>query len=111
LVNRVRIGYPIVDGSAHDVDSNDLAFQIAGSLAFKDAVAKARPVLLEPIMAVECSTPPDYQGDVVGDLNRRRHGRRAARGDVRLRERDPLAVERPRQLACPASYTMIFAAD
>jgi elongation factor G len=72
-------GYPvvdvevdIVDGSAHDVDSNDLAFQIAGSLAFKDAVARARPVLLEPIMEVECTTPSDYQGDVIGDLNRRR---------------------------------------
>jgi elongation factor G len=72
-------GYPvvdmsvdIVDGSFHSKDSNDLAFQIAGSLAFKDAVAKARPVLLEPIMAVECVTPPDYQGDLIGDLNRRR---------------------------------------
>lgn len=62
----------IVDGSFHSKDSNDLAFQIAGSLAFKDAVAKARPVLLEPIMSVESSTPPDYQGDIVGDLNRRR---------------------------------------
>lgn len=51
---------------------NDLAFQIAGSLAFKDAVAKARPVLPEPIMPVECTTPPDYQGDLVGDLHRRR---------------------------------------
>lgn len=72
-------GYPvvdltvdIVDGSFHSKDSNDLAFQIAGSLAFKDAVAKARPVLIEPIMSVECTTPPDYQGDIVGDLNRRR---------------------------------------
>jgi elongation factor G len=72
-------GYPVVDvevnildGSFHAKDSNDLAFQIAGSLAFKDAVSKAKPVLLEPIMEVECSTPPDYQGDVVGDLNRRR---------------------------------------
>ena len=52
--------------------SRDLAFQIAGSLAFKDAVAKAKPVLLEPIMSVECATPPEYQGDIVGDLNRRR---------------------------------------
>ena len=72
-------GYPvvdvevdIVDGSAHDVDSNDLAFQIAGSLAFKDAVVRARPVLLEPIMEVEATTPSDYQGDLIGDLNRRR---------------------------------------
>jgi elongation factor G len=72
-------GYPvvdlevdIVDGSFHAKDSNDLAFQIAGSLAFKDAVAKAAPVLLEPIMEVEATTPTDYQGDVIGDLNRRR---------------------------------------
>ncbi len=71
-------GYPvvdltvaIVDGSFHAKDSNDLAFQIAGSLAFKDAVAKARPVLLEPVMSVECTTPPEYQGDLVGDLHRR----------------------------------------
>jgi len=68
----VDLSVDIVDGSYHKVDSNDLAFQIAGSLAFKDAVAKARPVLLEPIMTVECTTPPEYQGDVVGDLNRRR---------------------------------------
>jgi elongation factor G len=54
------------------VDSSDLAFQIAGSLAFKDAVAKAHPVLLEPIMAVTCTTPLEHQGDIVGDLNRRR---------------------------------------
>jgi len=68
----VDLAVDIVDGSFHSKDSNDLAFQIAGSLAFKDAVAKARPVLIEPIMSVECSTPPDYQGDIVGDLNRRR---------------------------------------
>jgi elongation factor G len=68
----VDLAVDIVDGSSHSVDSNDLAFQIAGSLAFKDAVAKARPVLLEPIMAVTCTTPPEHQGDIVGDLNRRR---------------------------------------
>jgi elongation factor G len=68
----VDVAVDIVDGSFHSKDSNDLAFQIAGSLAFKDAVAKARPVLLEPVMSVECTTPPDYQGDLVGDLHRRR---------------------------------------
>jgi len=68
----VDLSVDIVDGSFHSKDSNDLAFQIAGSLAFKDAVAKAKPVLLEPIMAVECATPPEYQGDIVGDLTRRR---------------------------------------
>lgn len=68
----VDLAVDIVDGSFHSKDSNDLAFQIAGSLAFKDAVARAKPVLLEPITSVECTTPPDYQGDIVGDLNRRR---------------------------------------
>src|SRR6185436_5489900 len=68
----VDLSVAIVDGSFHSKDSNDLAFQIAGSLALKDAVAKAKPVLLEPIMSVECTTPPEYQGDLVGDLNRRR---------------------------------------
>ena len=68
----VDIAVDIVDGSFHSKDSNELAFQIAGSLAFKDAVSKAKPILLEPIMSVECMTPPDYQGDIVGDLHRRR---------------------------------------
>ena len=68
----VDLAVAIVDGSFHSKDSNDLAFQIAGSLAFKDAVAKAKPVLLEPIMAVECTAPVEHQGDLVGDLNRRR---------------------------------------
>ena len=77
--NGVIAGYPVVDfkvvlfdGSYHDVDSSEMAFKIAGSMAFKEAVAKANPVLLEPIMAVEVVTPEDYMGDVVGDLNRRR---------------------------------------
>ncbi|MDH4262109.1 MAG: elongation factor G [Spirochaetia bacterium] len=75
----VMAGYPIVDvkvtvfdGSYHDVDSSELAFKIAGSMAFKDACRKAKPVLLEPMMKVEVTTPEDYMGDVVGDLNRRR---------------------------------------
>ena len=68
----VDVAVDIVDGSFHSKDSNELAFQIAGSLAFKDAVSKAKPILLEPIMSVECMTPPDYQGDIVGDLHRRR---------------------------------------
>jgi elongation factor G len=62
----------LFDGSYHDVDSSELAFKIAGSMAFKDACRKAGPVLLEPIMKVEVTTPEDYMGDVVGDLNRRR---------------------------------------
>ncbi len=75
----VIAGYPIVDvkvtifdGSYHDVDSNEMAFKIAGSMGFKDGFRKAKPVLLEPIMKVEVVTPEDYYGDIVGDLNRRR---------------------------------------
>ncbi len=75
----VIAGYPVVDvkvtifdGSYHDVDSNEMAFKIAGSMAFKEGFHKARPVLLEPIMKVEVVTPEEYSGDVIGDLNRRR---------------------------------------
>ncbi|NQX11914.1 elongation factor G [Microbacteriaceae bacterium VKM Ac-2855] len=75
----VLAGYPmvgvkatIVDGAAHDVDSSEMAFKIAGSMAFKEAARKAQPVLLEPLMAVEVRTPEEYMGDVIGDLNSRR---------------------------------------
>jgi elongation factor G len=79
MVNGVLAGYPVVDfkitlfdGSYHDVDSSEMAFKIAGSMAFKAACLAASPVLLEPIMKVEVVTPEDYMGDVMGDLNRRR---------------------------------------
>jgi elongation factor G len=79
LEGGVIAGYPVVDvkvtlidGSYHDVDSNEMAFKIAGSMAFKEGVRRAKPVLLEPIMKVEVVTPEDYSGDVIGDLNRRR---------------------------------------
>jgi len=62
----------IVDGSFHDVDSSELAFKMAGIFAFKEAMKKANPILLEPIMGVEVTTPEDYQGDLMGDINRRR---------------------------------------
>ena len=62
----------IFDGSYHDVDSSEMAFKIAGSLAIKSAAAKAKAVLLEPIMAVEVVVPEEYMGDVIGDLNSRR---------------------------------------
>jgi elongation factor G len=62
----------VYDGSYHEVDSSEMAFKIAGSMAFKNAAAIASPVLLEPIMKVEVVTPEDYMGDVMGDLNRRR---------------------------------------
>jgi len=77
--NGVLAGYPMVDvkatlfdGSYHEVDSSEMAFKIAGSMAFRDGALKASPVLLEPIMKVEAVTPEDYMGDVMGDLNRRR---------------------------------------
>jgi len=79
LLSGVIAGFPIVDvrvaitdGSYHDVDSNEMAFKIAGSMAFKAGFARAKPVLLEPIMNVEVVTPEEYSGDVIGDLNRRR---------------------------------------
>ncbi|WP_432501664.1 elongation factor G [Kineococcus arenarius] len=75
----VVAGYPLVgikasllDGAAHDVDSSEMAFKIAGSMVLKEAVKRADPVLLEPVMAVEVRTPADYMGDVIGDLNSRR---------------------------------------
>jgi elongation factor G len=75
----VIAGYPVVDvkvtlfdGSYHDVDSNEMAFKIAGSMGFKEGFKRAKPVLLEPIMKVEVVTPEEYSGDVIGDLNRRR---------------------------------------
>jgi elongation factor G len=75
----VLAGYPMVgvkaallDGAAHDVDSSEMAFKIAGSMAFKEAARMAQPVLLEPLMAVEVRTPEEYMGDVIGDINSRR---------------------------------------
>jgi len=75
----VLAGYPLVDikvtlrdGAYHDVDSSELAFKIAGSMAFKEAAKRAKPVLLEPMMSVEVITPEDFMGDVIGDLNSRR---------------------------------------
>jgi elongation factor G len=79
MQNGIIAGYPVVDvkvtlfdGSYHEVDSSDLAFKIAASIAFKEAAKQAEPVLLEPIMEVEIVTPDEYLGDVIGDLNSRR---------------------------------------
>ncbi len=79
MQNGVLAGYPMVDikatlfdGSYHEVDSSEMAFKIAGSMAFKDGAQKAKPVILEPVMKVEVVTPEEYMGDVMGDLNRRR---------------------------------------
>jgi elongation factor G len=79
MKNGVLAGFPVVDikvraidGSYHDVDSNEMAFKVAGSMAFKEGFSKANPALLEPMMKVEVVTPEDYMGDVMGDLSRRR---------------------------------------
>ena len=79
LNSGVLAGYPVVDvrvrlvfGSYHDVDSSQIAFELAGSMAFKEGMRRASPCILEPVMAVEVETPEDYMGDVMGDLNRRR---------------------------------------
>ena len=103
----------IVDGSYHDVDSNEMAFKLAAIFAVKDAFKKAKPILLEPIMKVENATPEEYQGDIMGDLNRRRGkigsievkgnlthdpGRSSARGNVRIRHCDQITFQGPFEL-------------
>jgi elongation factor G len=94
-------GYPLidvkatlVDGSYHDVDSSEMAFKIAGSMAIKDAVMKASPVLLEPMMKVEVEVPEDFLGDVMGDLNSRRgqiEGMGSEQGIAKVTAKVPLA--------------------
>jgi elongation factor G len=119
-------GYPMTgvevdlyDGSFHDVDSSEIAFKIAGSMAFQDACKRARPVLMEPIMAVEISTPEDYMGEVIGDITSRR-GRvqsMEARGStqvitckVPLSEMFGYATDLRSLTQGRASYSMQFAA-
>ncbi len=119
-------GYPITgveielyDGSFHDVDSSEIAFKIAGSMAFQDGAKRARPVLMEPIMSVEVVTPEDYMGDVIGDINSRR-GRvqhMEGRGNaqviscrVPLSEMFGYATDLRSQTQGRATYTMQFAA-
>jgi len=99
--NGILGGYPVlnfkvkvVDGSYHDVDSNEMAFKVAGSMAFKNGMAKADPVLLEPIMKVEVTVPEEYMGDVMGDLNSRRgriEGMEAQSGAQVIRAMVPLS--------------------
>ncbi len=117
-------GYPVVDigvrlhfGSYHDVDSSELAFKLAASLAFKDGFKKAKPVLLEPVMKVEVETPEDYMGDVIGDLNRRRgiiEGMddtatgKTVRAQVPLSEMFGYATDLRSQTQGRASYSMEF---
>jgi elongation factor G len=122
--NGVLAGYPVVDvtvtlfdGSYHDVDSNEMAFKIAGSMAFKAGALKASAVLLEPIMKVEVITPEEYMGDVVGDLNRRRgiiHGMedtvsgKHIRAEVPLSEMFGYATDMRSMSQGRATYTMEF---
>jgi elongation factor G len=97
----ILAGYPVidlkvtlVDGSYHDVDSNEMAFKIASSIAIKDAVLKANPVLLEPTMKVEVEVPEDFIGNVIGDLNSRRgqvEGQDSGQGIAKVTAKVPLA--------------------
>jgi elongation factor G len=121
----VLAGYPVVDvkatlfdGSYHDVDSNEMAFKIAGSMAFKDAMSNAHPVILEPIMKVEVVTPEDYYGDIVGDLNRRRGqitgmedtvSGKVVTADVPLAEMFQYSTSMRSMSQGRATYTMEFA--
>ncbi len=123
--NGVVAGYPVVDvkvtlfdGSYHDVDSSEIAFKIAGSQAFKEAVRRASPVLLEPVMKVEVVTPEDFMGSVIGDLNRRRGiiqgmeeapGGRVVRAEVPLAEMFGYATDLRSMSEGRATYTMEFA--
>jgi elongation factor G len=101
LPNGVLAGFPIVDvkatlfdGSSHDVDSNENAFKMAGSLAFKEGMRRAHPALLEPMMAVEVETPPDFVGNVIGDLSSRRgmiQGQEEVVGTMVIKAEVPLA--------------------
>ena len=124
MKNGVVAGYPVVDikvtvfdGSYHDVDSNEMAFKVAASMGFKEGVAKASPVILEPIMAVEVETPEDYMGDVMGDLNRRRGiilgmddvgGIKALKAEVPLAEMFQYSTTLRSMSQGRATYTMEF---
>jgi elongation factor G len=124
LSSGIIAGYPVVDikatlidGSFHDVDSSEMAFKIAGTMAFKEAARKGKPVLLEPIMAVEVVTPEDYMGDVMGDLSSRRGkvggmdqrgNAQVVRAEVPLSEMFGYATDLRSRTQGRASYTMQF---
>jgi elongation factor G len=124
LETGVKAGYPMVDvrvtltdGSYHDVDSSEMAFKIAGSMALQEAARRAKPVLLEPVMSVEVVTPEEFMGDVIGDLNRRR-GRiegmeprgntQVVRAFVPLAQMFGYATDLRSQTQGRATYTMQF---
>jgi elongation factor G len=122
--NGVLVGFPLVDmkvtlfdGSYHDVDSSEMAFKIAGSMALRQGVMQATPVLLEPVMRVEVTTPEDYMGDVIGDLNRRRgviqgmdeeSGSLVVRAEVPLGEMFGYATDLRSATQGRAAYSMEF---
>ena len=124
LTNGILAGYPMEDikvrlvhGSYHDVDSSEMAFKICGSMAFKEAARKCKPVLLEPIMSIEVVTPDDYMGDVIGDINSRRgqmEGMEARSGTQVIRAKVPLSnmfgyvSDLRSRTQGRAAYTMIF---
>ena len=124
MANGVITGFPVVDvkvslydGSFHDVDSSEVAFRVAGSMAFKEGALKAKPVLLEPVMKVEVVTPEDYMGDVNGDLNRRRGilqgmdespSGKIIRAEVPLAEMFGYATDLRSMSQGRATYTMEF---
>ncbi|MCG7496961.1 elongation factor G [Vibrio sp. Of7-15] len=125
MTNGVLAGYPVLDvkatlfdGSYHDVDSNEMAFKIAGSMAFKKGALEAQPVILEPMMKVEVTTPEEWMGDVVGDLNRRRGmiegmdegpaGLKIIRSQVPLAEMFGYATDLRSATQGRASYSMEF---
>ena len=125
MKNGVIAGYPVedvkvtlFDGSYHDVDSNEMAFKVAGSLAFRNGALEAEPVLLEPVMKIEIVTPEDYMGDVMGDLSRRRgivHGMddtvsgKVIRAEVPLAEMFGYATDLRSASQGRATYSMEFA--
>ncbi len=113
----VNIKATLIDGQYHDVDSSEMAFKIAGSQALKEAVAKAKPALLEPLMAVEVVTPEEYMGDVIGDINSRRgqvsamedrSGAKVVKAKVPLSEMFGYVGDLRSKTQGRANYTMVF---
>ena len=120
----VLAGYPVddvkvtlIDGAYHDVDSSELAFRVAGSMVFKEAARRADPALLEPVMAVEVTTPEAYLGTVIGDLNARRghvqamndlHGSKVVQALVPLSEMFGYVGDLRSKTSGQASYSMEF---
>ncbi|MCT1711773.1 elongation factor G [Dietzia cinnamea] len=113
----VNIKATLVDGAYHEVDSSEMAFKVAGSMAFKEAARKCQPVILEPLMAVEVVTPEDYMGDVIGDLNSRRgqvnameerSGARVVKANVPLSEMFGYVGDLRSKTQGRANYSMVF---